>query len=1140
MTATQTASAESKPAEVRATAAQAESEVALHPLHAAMGHTFAGGIGAGDAGDTPARSIHPLAPFLRNVGNQAVLRATRASSSDELPVQRKCACESCSDCPSTTDEIEVQTKLEIDTPGDRWEMEADRIADAIVLSKSPRASAPGTRHDASVPAIPVQPLSVSIHRTALPNATGANEGGDGIDGTIVSRLGKGASLPPSTRAFMEGRLQSDLSSVRIHTDTTADSLNTALHSYAFTSGCDVFFANGQYSPGTVEGDRLLAHELVHTVQQGASPRRIQRQNWGDIRHEEIQTLLRAANDDLITEAPIPGAAPSKSKSSPIGRPHTNRLKVGFADVYKADNQVISGVKGVDTPFGFDNMSASDKSSARGKKIRFAPELSRGKWVNVPGFPQNFAIGEIKPILTPSDRGQSYSRQLEGAVARFVLGRLQPHTLIDGFGEIINEVYSDPAFRAELTKRHASAPPNTKGRMLDFGDPNEVKIPPQMDYRDFVNQVNTTHDIPTHRNTNYGPHGRTRLWVYPNPDPGLLQYFDLCHPFPVADRGRINQLIAGLNDLRHRSQPARPGAVPKIKKAKPGTPAIKVQRKIEGTPDFADPKLQTGWSQWKVDFTDWNKGNPGKRMPGAEQFLKSGDGALAQVSKLEIDKETHAHSSPTADEKNLSLINHWSKSKGVFGWLRFAFGGAFQKIYGFISNFLGKVNIFRSHPETEDVGVSSGWEAKALKLIKKLFVTLAKEFAKSAYNLVASCVGGVINAVFDSLLDDVIEEVREKFENNEFVDKLKDYYEQFENLHKKFKETYEPILDTISKALDTFRQIVDTLNILTQIERAIRILVQAISCATPPALGCLWGLIAQVAFEEVAGAAVDSALFENKVARPVANQILEATVAGTLRKWLNDFFKGVGLGEFVVKVPECSFSTGLPGRGSTNIDTSSFTSDNPEVQGIRAKVEKANAPHAMVEDLQKVLTDGGKPATEAEIKDLVRIMQQSSDPPDEILKKLKSSKGSGKQGDGANKIDIGQAEAQLSRLGAMTSPQIVAALEKANWSKVKGPGQFVVDHGASQSFLLAQLASGERVGALIEGREDTSHRGQYVIVDSSDLVSLVAGQSAGEIMIPMSDDSGNSTYIKVFLFEPLAKGEIILTSAYVRGFRVKAK
>ncbi len=307
------------------------------------------------------------------------------------------------------------------------------------------------------------------------------------------------------------------------------------------------------------------------------------------------------------------------------------------------------MKGVDNAFGFDNMSKEDTKDALSKKtIHYAPTLSHGKWLHVPGFPQNFAIGEIKPLLTPSHHGQSYSRQLKGAVERSVLGRLQPHTLIAGFREFINEVYGDSSFRAELTEKGASLPPSPQGRMLDFADAHELKIPPQMDYRDFVNQEKTTEPIPTHRNTNYGRDGRSRLWVYaPEHDPGLLWYFDLCHPFPVADRARINQLITGLNALRHTAQPPKPGPVPKSTKAKPGRPPVRVQRKVEGTPDFADPKLQTNWSQWKDAFNAWNKGNPAKHVPGAEQFLNSGVGALAQISKIEIDKKTHSSTPPHA-------------------------------------------------------------------------------------------------------------------------------------------------------------------------------------------------------------------------------------------------------------------------------------------------------------------------------------------------------------------------------------------------------------------------------------------------------------------------------------------------------------
>ena len=46
---------------------------------------------------------------------------------------------------------------------------------------------------------------------------------------------------------------------------------------AFTLGQDIVFGAGEYAPDTGEGTRLLAHELVHVVQQQGLPATIQRQ-----------------------------------------------------------------------------------------------------------------------------------------------------------------------------------------------------------------------------------------------------------------------------------------------------------------------------------------------------------------------------------------------------------------------------------------------------------------------------------------------------------------------------------------------------------------------------------------------------------------------------------------------------------------------------------------------------------------------------------------------------------------------------------------------------------------------------------------------------------------------------------------------
>jgi hypothetical protein len=80
----------------------------------------------------------------------------------------------------------------------------------------------------------------------------------------------GQSLDPGTRAFFESRMGHDFGRIRVHTDTLASDSAAALNAAAYTVGRDIVFGAGRYSPGTADGDRLLAHELAHVVQQYVS------------------------------------------------------------------------------------------------------------------------------------------------------------------------------------------------------------------------------------------------------------------------------------------------------------------------------------------------------------------------------------------------------------------------------------------------------------------------------------------------------------------------------------------------------------------------------------------------------------------------------------------------------------------------------------------------------------------------------------------------------------------------------------------------------------------------------------------------------------------------------------------------------
>ena len=87
---------------------------------------------------------------------------------------------------------------------------------------------------------------------------------------VVGR-GGGQPLDPMTKTTMESGLGADFSDVRVHTDGAAASSAAAVQAHAYTVGNDVVFQAGRYEPETSVGQRMLAHELTHVVQQRSGP-----------------------------------------------------------------------------------------------------------------------------------------------------------------------------------------------------------------------------------------------------------------------------------------------------------------------------------------------------------------------------------------------------------------------------------------------------------------------------------------------------------------------------------------------------------------------------------------------------------------------------------------------------------------------------------------------------------------------------------------------------------------------------------------------------------------------------------------------------------------------------------------------------
>ncbi len=104
----------------------------------------------------------------------------------------------------------------------------------------------------------------------LKSGKSTNAGSSSFESDLKSSKGGGAPLPDSTRSFMENKFDADFSGVRIHTGSDAATMSSQINAQAFTHGNDIYFNQGKYDIGSSQGKGLIAHELTHTIQQGAS------------------------------------------------------------------------------------------------------------------------------------------------------------------------------------------------------------------------------------------------------------------------------------------------------------------------------------------------------------------------------------------------------------------------------------------------------------------------------------------------------------------------------------------------------------------------------------------------------------------------------------------------------------------------------------------------------------------------------------------------------------------------------------------------------------------------------------------------------------------------------------------------------
>lgn len=210
-------------------------------------------------------------------------------------------------CPA---EQAIQTKLTVNKLGDKYEQEADRVADQVMRMPAPEAAmlleapqdiqrkcAPCAAGGTPCPKcadeneIQLKPLAKQITPLVRRRESKAEEPDEdeeihakvaqgrsgtfvmGPDSALAAPQGGGRPLSTSQRAFFEPRFGVDLSAVRIHNGAQAAVTARSLGARAYTLGNHVVFGQGEYRPDNEPGRRLLAHELTHVLQNTGTLRR---------------------------------------------------------------------------------------------------------------------------------------------------------------------------------------------------------------------------------------------------------------------------------------------------------------------------------------------------------------------------------------------------------------------------------------------------------------------------------------------------------------------------------------------------------------------------------------------------------------------------------------------------------------------------------------------------------------------------------------------------------------------------------------------------------------------------------------------------------------------------------------------------
>ena len=247
---------------------QKQSQQTKSPNSARPSRAFAG----------QSREVSSIPHLQSTIGNQAVQRLLQANGEEHedtsLTSTSPRFADDFSQIPAHANAYtNMQLKLRVNAPGDKYEQEADRVADQVMQMPEPQLRRACPCGGGCPRCQTKQPGKE--HESLQPKRIGSSELGQPASPSIVNKVLAlpGQPLDIETRAFFEPRFGRNFSSVRLHNDRQASQSAAEVQARAYTAGRHVVFGAGEYAPRTQVGRSLIAHELAHVVQQHSRAQR---------------------------------------------------------------------------------------------------------------------------------------------------------------------------------------------------------------------------------------------------------------------------------------------------------------------------------------------------------------------------------------------------------------------------------------------------------------------------------------------------------------------------------------------------------------------------------------------------------------------------------------------------------------------------------------------------------------------------------------------------------------------------------------------------------------------------------------------------------------------------------------------------